>query len=113
MKKSYRDQYVQSIIVRGGARRFLEENLYRFEPITCIPSPDFVTLNIIGAGEYFRPFIQTDIECRCIERYGDIFKKLNLHAKINNPFPKECDLTSIVEFLRLGGTGYGYPEYNA
>lgn len=111
--KSVFDQQLQSVIVWGEPRRYLENNMRYFDSLAIVPSLDRDKLTIIGAGEYFKSFIQEGIECRCIERYGNIFKRMNLHPRVDDPFPKECDLTPVVEFLRLGGTGYGYPEYNA
>lgn len=101
-----KNQYFQSIIVKGTARRYILDNMERFESLPCL-SPDPDTLFFIGAGEYFPPFIQSDVWGKCSEKCTDVFKKLKLHPKVNEPFPKECDLTPIVEFLRLGGL-YGY-----
>jgi hypothetical protein len=101
-----KNQYFQSVIVKGAARRYILDNRERFELFHCLLSdPD--TLFFIGAGEYFSPLIQSDVKCECSEKCTDVFKKLKLSPKVNEPFPKECDLTPIVEFLRLGGL-YGY-----
>ena len=48
-----------------------------------------------------------------IVKCHDEFTELKLYPKINEPFTKECDLTPIIEFLRVGGAGYGYPNCNA
>lgn len=101
-----KNQYFQSIIVKGAAGRYILDNIERFELLPCLSSePD--TLFFIGAGEYFSPLIQSDVKCECSEKCSDVFKKLKLRPKVNEPFPKECDLTPIVEFLVLGGL-YGY-----
>ena len=105
-------QYFQFITVRGAARRYLEKNMHHFVPMIYILSPDTDTLSITGGGEYFRTFVQVGIACICSEVSSDIFKTLGISPKGNKPFPKECDLTPIVEFLRLGGAEYGYPDYN-
>lgn len=106
------NQYFQTVTVSGEAKNYLLKHLNHFN-LPIPPSSEKDALYFEGAGKHFPPYLHENIECKCIEQYGDVFKKLNLHPKVNKPFPKAYDLTPIVEFLKLGGTGYGYPDYNA
>lgn len=107
------NQYFQTITVRGEAKKYLLKHLSQFHPPTILPSSEEDILYLAGAGNHFPLYLQDNIVCRCSDLCSDVFKALESSSKGNKPFPKECDLTPIVEFLRLGGTGYGYPDYNA
>lgn len=85
--------------------QYILDKMERFEFPPCL-SADPDTLLFIRAGKYFSPFIQYNVLGKC----SDVFKKLKLHPKANEPFPKESDLTPIVELLRLGGM-YGVEVY--
>lgn len=93
-------QYFQAAIFWGDARRHLLNYLWRFELhlFKKFLYPDAIAL--IGAGNYFQPFFQREIECRCMDACkGVIFD--------SEPFQKICDLSPLIDFLRLGGQEHG------
>ncbi|MFA5959082.1 MAG: hypothetical protein WC785_01020 [Tatlockia sp.] len=108
MKRIKNGQYLQIITCRGEAYRYLQKHRYRFNVVAYpMPAPpNFHAL--IGAGSYFSPFTYADMDCRCAGLWADFNRE-----GTSIIFSKNCDLTQLVEFLRLGGLGYGYPNYNA
>ncbi|WP_392538585.1 hypothetical protein [Legionella sp. 227] len=101
------NSHIQLITFRSEAYHWIKENVSRFKLILCLIPASQGFLAIIGAGAYFSPLLFDDIDCRCGMLWCDLSQ-----AKYKI-FPKECDITPIVEFLRLGGVGYGYSKYNA
>ncbi len=107
MKQIKNDSYLQIIICRGEAYRYLQEHFYSFN-IHAYPTSYLDCYALVGAGAYFSPFTNADVECRCAGLWRDLCKEAKSII-----FPKECDLTPMVKFLQMGGAGYGYPNYNA
>jgi len=117
----YNGQYFQAAIFWGNARLQLQSYLkqLKYYDFHKIIYPDG-RLALLGAGLYFPPFKQPQVDCRCLALCADILppfgaipgqpKPIVVDASklsIYEPFPNECDLTPLVEFLRLGGTEHG------
>ncbi|AUH72479.1 hypothetical protein [Legionella sainthelensi] len=101
------DLYLQLITCHGERYTYIKEHWHCFKIIKYL-IPELDNQAFIGAGVHPAPFHYVDVNCRC----GDLWSLIHNEVK-HIVFPKESDLTSIVEFLRLGGAEYGYPDYNA
>lgn len=86
-------KHVQSVIIRGAVCQYLRTYDVHLKTYDSIESDT----EILGAGEYFLPFVQgQEIDCRCLGLWDDLPEE-------SKPNHEVADLKPLVEFFRLGG----------
>ncbi len=86
-------KHLQSVIIRGAVCQYLKTYNAHLKTLDPIDSDT----EILGAGEYFLPFVQgEEIDCRCLGLWDDLPEE-------SKPKHEVADLKPLVEFFRLGG----------